>query len=584
MTSGRMATPVPARLLATLLLPLALGACATAPQLRGPVTGMAEPPADDSSVYGLYLAGEAALDDGAPAAAAGFFGEASRRAPETAELKQHAFAAALLAGDVERAAALAPPPAAAGAAPSSVSAYALGQLTLAVVELARGQNHAAYQRLSASSMGEHWAAAALLQPWAAAADRNWTAAISQPVGGTDRAVEAFGQLNHALLLEHAGKLDRAEEAFASQAGRSGVFALAYGGYLERHGRRLDALALYQKGLAKDPTDPAFSAARARAAVGGPPPPAPSLRTGAAESLVGPAALLLAQKQPDAGLAYLRLALTLDPDLSEAWVLVGDALEAQHDISGARAAYARVTPSSPEYTTAQGRLALDLQEDDQKPQALSTAQALAGARPDDPHTGLVLADLYRDDDRFPEAVQTLDRLIAQVSPATAADWRLYYLRGAAYEREGRWAQAQTDLQHALSLKPDDPEVMNYLGFAWADRGEHLDQALPMLEKANALTPDSGAFVDSLGWAHYRLGQYPQAVIELEHAASLEPADPDINTHLGDAYWRVGRRLEAQYQWRRVLTLEPDATTRSAIDDRLAHGLPAGPVLAAGSVRP
>ncbi len=584
MTFGRMPKPVPARLLATLILPLALGACATAPQLRGPVTGTATTPANDSSVYGLYLAGEAALDDGAPAAAAGFFGEASRRAPEKAELKQHAFAAALLAGDVERAAALAPQPVAAGSAPSSVSAYALGQLTLAVVELAHGQNHAAHQRLAASSMGEHWAAASLLQPWAAAADGNWSAAIVQPLGGQDRAVEAFGQLNHAMLLESAGKLDRAEEAFASQAGRSGVFALAYGAYLERHGRRIDALALYQKGLAKDPTDPAFTAARARAASKGAPPPAPSLRTGAAESLVGPAALLLAQKQPDAGLAYLRLALTLDPELSEAWVLVGDALEAQHDIPGARAAYAHVKSSSPEYTTAQGRLALDLQEADQKAQALSTAQALASARPDDPHTSLVLADLYRDDDRFPEAVKTLDKLIAQVGPATTADWRLYYLRGAAYEREGRWGEAEADLQHALTLKPDDPEVMNYLGFAWADRGEHLAQALPMLERANALAPDSGAFVDSLGWAHYRLGQYPQAVLELEHAASLDPADPDINTHLGDAYWHVGRKLEAQYQWRRVLTLEPDATARAAIEDRLAHGLPAGPVLAVGSPRP
>ena len=584
MTSARMPKPAPARRLAPLILPLALCACATAPQLRGPLMGRAEAPADDSSVYGLYLAGEAALDDGAPAAVAGFFGEASRRAPETAELKQHAFAAALLAGDVDRAAALAPSEATTVTAPSGVSAYALGQLTLAVVEMAHGQNHAAFRRLSAASMGEHWAAAVLLQPWAAAADGDWAAATASPPAGQDRAVEAFGQLNHALLLERAGRLDGAEEALASQASRGGVFALVYGGYLERHGRRLDALAIYQKGLAKDPTDPAFNAARARAAAGGPPPPEPSLRTGAAEAMVGPAALLLAQKQPDAGLAYLRLALTLDPELSEAWVLVGDALEAQHDISGARAAYARVKPSSPEYTTAQGRFALDLQEDDQKAQALSTARSLAAERPDDPHTLLVLADLYRDDEEYSEAVQTLDTLIGQVGPITAADWRLYYLRGAALERQGRWSQAQGDLQHALSLKPDDPEVMNYLGFAWADRGEHLDQALPLLEKANALQPDSGAFVDSLGWAHYRLGQYSQAVLELEHAASLDPADPDINTHLGDAYWRIGRRLEAQYQWRRVLTLEPDATTRAAIEDRLAHGLPTGPKLASGSARP
>ena len=583
MTSGRMSKSKPAlaRVLAGLLASASLAACASgpAPQLRGLQTGSVDAaPADDASVYGLYLAGEAALDDGVPGVAAQYLGEASRRAPDTGALKERAFAAALLAGEVRRAAALAPQ-----SGQSDAAAYALGQLTLAVVELSDGRGKAAYQRLSASSMGEHWAAAALLRPWAAAAAGDWAAATSASDAGQDRAVEAFAQLNHALLLERAGKLDGAEEAFASQAGRSGVFTLAYGGFLERRGRGPEALALYDKALAKDPTDPAFSAARARVVAHAPGPPLPSLRTGAAEALVGPAALLLAQKQPDAGLAYLRLALTLDPELSESWVLVGDALETQHDPDGARSAYAHVRSASPEYTTAQGRLALDLQEQGRKEEALSTAKALAAARADDPHTLLVLADLYRDDAQYPQAVQTIDRIMTQVGPATTAEWRLFYLRGAALEREGRWPQAQADLQHALVLKPDDPEVLNYLGFAWADRGERLDEALHLLERANALAPDSGAFIDSLGWAHYRLGRYQQAVNELEHAASLDPADPDINSHLGDAYWRSGRQLEAQYQWRRVLTLDPDASTRVAIQARLASGLP-GPAAAQASAAP
>ncbi len=571
MTSALMpkSLSIAARVLAVLLLPASLAACASGPppQLRGLQTGTADAPEDDASVYGLYLAGEAALDDGVPGVAAQYLGEAARRTPETAELKERAFAAALLAGEVRQAAALAPPP-----GQSDAAAYALGQLTLAVVELSDGQGKAAYQRLSTSTMGEHWAAAALLRPWAAAAAGDLAAATAAPEAGQDRAVEAFGQLNHATLLERAGKFDAAEAAFAGQSGRSGVFTLAYGAFLERRGRDTEALALYDKALAKDPTDPAFSAARTRAAAHAPGPPAPSLRTGAAEALVGPAALLLAQKQPDAGLAYLRLALTLDPELSESWVLVGDALESQHDAAGARAAYARVKPASPEYTTAQGRLALDLQEEGRKDEALRVANTLAKVRSDDPHTLLVLADLYRDDARYPEAVQTLNQLMGQVGPATTAEWRLFYLRGAALEREGQWPQAQADLQHALILKPDDPEMLNYLGFALADRGERLDEALHLLERANALAPDSGAFIDSLGWAHYRLGRYSQAVGELEHAASLDPADPDINSHLGDAYWRSGRQLEAKYQWRRVLTLDPDATTRVAMQARLASGLP------------
>ena len=575
MTFGRMSPSVPTRVLVALALSGVLAACASAPppQLRGPQTGELEPPADDTSPYGLYLAGEAALDDGSPGVAAGFLRQAAQRAPDAPVLKERAFAAALLAGEVDRAAELAP--AAAGAAPADAAqggVFALGQLTRAVVALSKDQDQAAVQLLSPPGMGEHWAAAALLRPWAAAGAGDTAASIVTTDAAQDRAVEAFGQLNHARLLERAGKLDAAEEAFASQADRSGVFALAYGGFLERHGKKAQALAIYDRGLAKDPTDPAFSAARARVASSGRPPAAPSIHKGAAEALIGPAALLLAQKQPEAGLAYLRLALWLDPDLSEGWVLAGDALESQHDLASARAAYARVPASSPEYVTAQGRLALDLQEDEQKDQALATAQALAVARPNDPHSLLVLADLYRDDERYPEAVQTLDRLMAEVGPTTQADWRLNYLRGAALEREGKWPAAESDLQKALAQKPDDPEVLNYLGFAWVDRGEHLDEALRLLQKANTLEPDSGALVDSLGWAHYRLGQYPLAVRELERASSLDPSDPDINTHLGDAYWRTGRKLEARYQWNRVLTLDPDAPTRTAIETRLASGLP------------
>ncbi len=583
MTFGRMLKSVPVRVLAPLILTAALAACATAPgaSLRGPQTGSLDAPDDDASVYGLYLAGEAALDDGHTGLASGYLSEASRRAPDAAGLRQRAFAAALLSGQIDQAASLAPTP-----ADVDAGTYALGQLTRAVDEMSHGQNQAAYNRLSTASMGAHWAAAELLRPWAAAAAGNWAAAVKPMAAGQERAIEAFGQLNNAMLLERAGKFDLAEAAFAGQAGRSGVFTLAYGAFLERRGRKLEAQALYDRALAKDPTDPAFVAAHARVAAGRPAPPAPSLRSGAAQALVDPAALLLAQKQSDAGLAYLRLALALDPDFSEAWVLMGDAMEAQHDGAGARAAYARVAPGSPEYTTAQGRLALDLQEDGQKEAALQTARTLAHSRADDPHTLLVLADLYRDDDRYSEAIQTLDQLMTQVGPSVSADWRLYFQRGALLERDGKWADAQIDLQHSLALKPDDPEVLNYLGFAWADRGERLDQALHLLQRANTLSPDSGAFVDSLGWAHYRLGQYHQAVDELEHAASLDPADPDINSHLGDAYWRSGRKLEAEYQWRRVLTLQPDAPTRTAIQAKLASGLPpavSGPV-EAGSRTP
>jgi tetratricopeptide (TPR) repeat protein len=561
------------RALAAASVPVLLAACTTeqpqAPVLRPIASGppAIDPRLADTSVYGLYLAGEAALDDGANREAAIYLSQASARRPDAAFLKERAFAAALVSGDVERAAALAPK-----AGEGDEAAYGLGRVTQAVVDLADGRGKAAYDLLASSGMGAHWAAATLLTPWAAAAAGDWNDATA-PVSSasSDHAVQAFGQLDHALLLERAGKFSEAESAYQIMSARGGVFSLAYGAFLERRGRRDAALVIYGQSLAKDPTDPAFTAAKARAASNAPAPPAPTIRTGAAEALIGPAALLLAQKQPDAGLAYLRLALKLDPNLAEAWVLVGDALDAQQDTAGSREAYHQVKPDSAEYTTAQGRLALSLQEAGQKDEALAVAEAAASSHPNDPHTLLVLSDLYRDDERYGEAVQTLDKLIGMVGHDTAAGWKLYYLRGASLERSGKWELAQKDLQHALDLKPDDPEVLNYLGFAWADRGEHLDEALGLLTKATSLAPDSGAIVDSLGWAYYRLGRYPQAVNELERAASLDPADPEINDHLGDAYWRSGRKLEAQYQWRRVLTLEPDAKTRTATEAKLAKNV-------------
>lgn len=567
-----------------------LVACASAPPpLRPAMT--ASDAADDTSVYGLYLAGEAALDRGESGEAAFYLGRASARSPQVGFIRERAFAAALEAGEIDRAAALAPsapPPAASGLLAADAvtqqgrpgqeaeetpgqAAFALGVLARATVELADDHGKAADALLSSAPQGEHASAIVLLRPWAAAAAGDWKRATAPVPAVSDRAVASFAELGRARLLEHAGRMAEAEGAFKDQTARGGIFALAYGEFLERRGRRADAVAIYGAALAKEPTDPVFLAAKARASSRAAPPPLPTVKEGAAQAMIGPAALLLAVKQSDAGMAYLRLALKLDPRLDEGWVLLGDALDADGDDTAARDAYGHVRPDSPEYSTAEGRLALNLQTAGDKAAALKLAQATAAANPHDAQALLVLADVLRDDDRYDEAVAVLDRLIAETGGDSAANWRLYFLRGASLERAGRWDRAQGDLEQALKLRPDDPEVLNYLGFAWADRGEHLDRALALLQKATILDPKDGAIVDSLGWVHYRLGDYPQAVRELELAVSLDPADPEVNNHLGDAYWRAGRRLEAAYQWSRVLTLDPDTAMKADAEGKLAGGL-------------
>lgn len=549
-----------------------LAACASAPdapQLRPTVQAGDGLVDADASTFGLYLAGSAALDRGESRDAAFYLSRASAQAPGSPLIQERAFAAALVAGDVDKAAVLAAglPARASG---DDQSASVLGLLTRATVDMAQDRGRDAYTLLQSAPPGVHSAAVTLLTPWAAAQAGDVKASIA-PATTQERAAAVFAALGRAALLERSGDLPAAEAVYKSQAGRGGVFALAYGGFLERRGRRADAVVLYQRGLTKDPTDPAFSEAEARASAARPAPPLPTLRQGAAQALIGPAALLLTAKQGEAGLAYLRLSLRLDPELDEAWVLVGDAMDSAGDPAAAREAYEKVRPGSAEYATAQGRLALALQTSGDKAGAVALAQATLASHPDDPQALIVLADLLRDDDRYDEAVKVLDRLIAKVGGDQASAWRLYYLRGASLERAGRWAAAQVDLQRALQLKPDDPEVLNYLGFAWVDRGEHLHQALGLLEKATLLDPRDGAVIDSLGWAHYRLGDYTDAVRELELAVSLDPADPEVNDHLGDAYWRSGRRLEARYQWSRVLTLAPDADRRTSAQAKLGAGL-------------
>jgi Flp pilus assembly protein TadD len=154
-----------------------------------------------------------------------------------------------------------------------------------------------------------------------------------------------------------------------------------------------------------------------------------------------------------------------------------------------------------------------------------------------------------------------------------DWRLYYLRASAYEALGDPEKTEADLTAALKLAPDEPELLNFQAYFWIDRGEHLQDALAMVQRAVAANPQSGEMIDSLGWAYYRLRDYKQAVIQLEAAITLNPGIPEVNDHLGDAYWRVGRKIEAQFQWRRALSLNPNAKLRARAEAKLAS--PAGP---------
>jgi Flp pilus assembly protein TadD len=314
----------------------------------------------------------------------------------------------------------------------------------------------------------------------------------------------------------------------------------------------------------------IAGALARAQKHGRPPPLPALRQGASEAMLIPAAGLIAQKQDGYGLDYLRLALRLDPGNSEAWILVGDLL-AGPDPDAARIAYAQVQPRSDRYVAARSKLAWTYQNAGAHDESLKIARDTAAAAPANREAAATLADLLRANDQFAESAAVLTRLIDASGPK--ADWRLYYLRATAYEQIGEADKTEADLQAALKLDPDEPELLNFQAYFWIDRGEHLQEALAMVQRAVAAEPQSGEMIDSLGWAYYRLGEYPKAVARLEKAITLDPGIAEVNDHLGDAYWRVGRKTEAQFQWRRVLSLNPDDKLRSRAATKL--GSPLGP---------
>jgi tetratricopeptide (TPR) repeat protein len=552
------------RLLASAAPILLLAACATS---QPAAYSQTSDPAI-TSPYGRFLAGEAALNDGRSAEAARYFEQAKAGAADVGGLVgERAFTAALLAGDIDKAAALAPT-----GDQASDMGRRLGKLTTAVKALADGKGEAAKTLLAPDTIGfPHRSAAALLQPWAAAQAGDVEGSLVRPQVRGDRVVDYFGELGQALLYERAKRYDEAETDFKATltgAARSETALIAYGGFLERRGRRADAVALYTAALDQEPASVAVKAAKARAAAGKPAPAAPTIKEGAAQALLAPAAVMMSAKQHQFALAYLRLALALDPRRDEAWIMVGDLMSAAGDETAAREAYSKPRPGSTEYATAQAKLAWTYQNAGDKETALKLARTAAASG--DMEGRMTLADLLRADERYAESAEVLSGLIKETK---SPDWRLLYARGVAYERTGQWRLAEADLKAALALAPDQPELLNYLGYSWIDRGENLKEAMAMVEKAVGQNPRSGAMVDSLGWAYYRLGDYKKAVEKLEDAVELEAGDPEINNHLGDAYWKVGRKDEALFQWKRVLTLQPDPKIKASAEAKLASS--AGP---------
>ena len=390
--------------------------------------------------------------------------------------------------------------------------------------------------------------------------------------------ESLGPLNefhHAMLLAKAARfaeaLTKLEEILPETGGAPVRVAQAYAELLVRDNRENDALA-FLNGQLELGERPVLRQALVDLEAGGQPGlPFDDEAAGIADALLGIAEALQRERGSARAILYTRLALYLRPDLADANLLVGDILAGQDNWEAAIEAYSAIPENSPLSYAANVRKAQVLHSQEQQEEAFGLLGELADINPERTDALVELGNLLRRDELYERAEQAYSQAIERIDTPQQEHWSLFYSRGIAYERTKRWPKAEADFLFALELQPEQPFVLNYLGYSWVDQGMNLDQAKEMLHRAVDARPDDGFIVDSLGWVFYRLGDYEKAVEQLERAVELQPGDPVINDHLGDAYWRVGREREAKFQWRRALTLEPEDDLIVTIREKLQSGL-------------
>jgi tetratricopeptide (TPR) repeat protein len=554
------------------LVASSLGACA-ATTFQPRVT--ADPSRTGGSLYGDFLVATFAGNTRDARVAAGRYLAALQADPTNPTLLERAFIFSIAAGDMDQAAALAPMVVQAN--PQSD----LAPLVQGVVALKTKRYADARAFFAASHPGGAVdLMGALTLAWTHVGLNDPATSRRLLTPPADPASAIFVNYHRARLEEVLGDTAAAGAAFAAAdaatGGKSLTVALGYASWLQGQGRTDEAAAALQRLLESNAGNPVATAALARLKAAQP--IARAIATpqqGAAEGFYGIASAVGDGEGADAAIVYLRLAQYLDPQNDGALAFLGGAMERAGRTDEAIELYREVPDTSPFYVTAQVSAADLLDGRDRTEEAVRVLEQLERIEATSGLAASALGDVYRNRQRWPEAVDAYSRAIARSGPPYAKEsWPLFYARGIANERARRWPAAETDFRQALQMSPDQPLVLNYLAYSWIERGERIEEALAMLQRAVDQRPDDGYIIDSLGWAYYRLGRYDKALEVLEQAIQYSPYEPTLNEHLGDVYWRVGRQREARFQWSHALTLKPEANRIPILQVKLREGLEAG----------
>lgn len=412
----------------------------------------------------------------------------------------------------------------------------------------------------------------LLKSWALAGqDKIDEAVLNLEALSAQAGLAPIARLHQALIADIGGDIGRAEESFraaleSSETRPSLQLVESFSRFLMRRGETEEARALVRQFADQNPDTLLIEPIQQ--VVDGNLEPERVIgdsREGAAEVFRNISGLLNRERLRTEALMFVRLALGLESDNPTALFSLGQLLSERSRADLAIDVYREIGSDTPYSWYARLSIADALHAQKKIEEAVEILRVMAAERADRSDVMRTLADLFRIEKRFEDAVEAYDEAFAR--EGGNADWRLHYTRGIALERSDQWERAEADFLTALELEPDQPLVLNYLGYSWVEQGVELERAKAMIETAVAKRPEDGYITDSLGWVLFRLGDYEGAVVHLERAVVLEPGDPVINDHLGDAYWLVGRKLEARYQWLRALSLEPDEDIEADIRRKL-----------------
>jgi len=523
---------------------------------------------------GSYLAGLYAGTVQDTRAAADFFAEALERDPDNVTLLRRTFILMLADGRVDETLALL------NRYDNEDARGSVGRLTRYLDAMKKGDWTGARGELKGmSKVGFDALFRPLAEAWALMGEGRVDDAINTVSEIGDKPVFApFVSYHAGLLNDLADRPDAADAAYKkareTQIGRSLRIAEAYGRFLERQGRVEDARALYTDTLERMANNPVLLEALDRLDQGVKPPRLVNRpEEGFAEALYTAASALAQDRAHESATIYLQLAVFARPDFELAYLLLARQFEGAGRWQDALIQYVKVDPKGALGWEAQFQIARNLDRLDRLDEAVELLKTMAADKPKDPAPAVLLGDVYRAHDMYPEAAAEYDTALSRIDDFNNTHWILYYSRGVSYERTRRWSLAEADFLRALELEPDQPLVLNYLGYSWIEQGVNISKARTMVERAAVLRPNDGYVVDSLGWALYKLGKYQEAARYLERAVELRPQDPTINDHLGDAFWRVGRHIEARFQWRHALTFGPDESLAKQVRAKLENGLAA-----------